>query len=114
MRTIIAGTRDAKITMKFITDLIGWSGIGVSEVVSGCSGIVDLYGEKWARFVGIPVKSFPADWTAYGRKAGPIRNRMMAEYAEALIAVWDGKSRGTKNMIEEARKRGLKVYVQMV
>lgn len=114
MKTIIAGSRYAPITMKFMTDLIGRSGIGVSEVVSGCSGNVDLLGEKWATFVHLPIRSFPADWKALGRKAGPIRNRMMAEYAEALIAVWDGKSKGTKNMIEEARKRNLKVYVEMI
>lgn len=100
--------------MNFITKLIGRSGIGVTEVVSGCSGAVDMLGEKWAQFVGLPIMSFPANWELYGRKAGPIRNRMMAEYAEALIAVWDGKSRGTKNMIEEAKKRDLKVYVEII
>lgn len=59
------------------------------------------------------LKIFPADWDKYGRRAGPIRNREMAEYADALLAYWDGKSRGTKNMIEEARARGLKVSIKI-
>ena len=44
------------------------------------------------------------DWNKHGKAAGPIRNRQMAEYADCLIAVWDGKSRGTKNMIDEMNK----------
>lgn len=114
MKTIIAGGRNTRISMKQMMDIIYRSGIAISEVVSGCSGSVDLLGEKWANFVHLPIRSFPADWEGQGRKAGPIRNRMMAEYAEALIAVWDGESKGTKNMIEEARKRNLKVYVEMI
>jgi hypothetical protein len=55
---------------------------------------------------------FPADWKTHGKAAGPIRNRQMAKNAEALIALWDGNSRGTKNMIETATKLGLKVYVK--
>lgn len=43
--------------------------------------------------------------------SGPIRNGEMAKYADALIAMWDGTSTGTKNMIDQATKHGLKVYV---
>lgn len=68
-------------------------------------------GEGWAKRKGIPVKRFPADWNQYGRRAGPLRNREMARYADALIAIWDGKSRGTRSMIDEALREGLEVYV---
>lgn len=83
----------------------------VTEVVSGGARGADAFGEEWARDRRVPVRVFPADWNRHGRAAGPIRNREMAEYADALVAVWDGESRGTKNMIEEATKRGLKVHV---
>ena len=53
----------------------------------------------------------PADWNRLGRAAGPIRNEEMAEVSDALIAFWDGKSRGTKSMIEIARRKGLQVAV---
>ena len=83
----------------------------ITEVVSGNSGNVDKAGEDWALTNKIPVSQFNAAWQTYGSSAGPRRNRQMAAYAEALICVWDGKSRGTFNMIKEAQKRGLKIKV---
>jgi len=54
---------------------------------------------------------FPADWKKYRNAAGPIRNAQMAEVADAVLCVWDGKSSGTKDMMNQARKRGLPLYV---
>jgi hypothetical protein len=65
---------------------------------------VDQIGEDWAREHNIPVKQFLAQWNIHGKSAGPIRNKEMAEYADALIAFWDGQSKGTKNMIEQMDK----------
>ena len=62
----------------------------------------------------MPVEGFPAEWDKYGRSAGPIRNGQMAKAAEALIALLAPGSRGTKNMIEQATKKGLKVFVQEI
>ena len=112
MKTIIAGSRTITDPI-VIAAAITASGFDVTLVVSGgCRG-ADLAGENWAMLHGIPVKQFPAPWRQHGLSAGPIRNKAMADYADALIAVWDGVSRGTKNMIQEARKRGLKVYVHL-
>lgn len=86
----------------------------ITEVVSGTCKGVDQLGEEWAERKGIPVKKFPADWSKHGRRAGPLRNREMAKYADALIAIWDGKSRGTRSMIDEALREGLEVYVHCV
>ena len=83
----------------------------VTEVVSGTARGVDSLGEQWAKTQNIPIKRFPADWNTHGRAAGHIRNAEMANYAEALVALWDGQSRGTKNMIASAQKKGLKVFV---
>jgi hypothetical protein len=69
-------------------------------------------GEEWAARNNIPVELFPADWDRFGRSAGHRRNADMAARAEALVALWDGKSPGTKGMIDIARQRGLKVHVQ--
>lgn len=77
------------------------------EIVSGCASGADKLGEKFAESFGLPISKFPADWNKHGRSAGPIRNKKMAEYANELIAFWDGKSKGTKNMIETANKMGL-------
>jgi hypothetical protein len=88
--------------------------VAITEVVSGRARGVDLYGEQWAEENDIPIKKFPADWVKFGKRAGPIRNVEMADYAEGLIAIWNGTSRGTKHMIETARKKGLIVYVYEV
>lgn len=71
----------------------------ITEIVSGVARGADVLGVQYAKAVDIPYKLFPADWVKNGRAAGPIRNQQMAEYADALIAVWDGESKGTKNMI---------------
>lgn len=110
MKTIIAGSReiaDYLIVRKAIED----SGFTITEVVNGCARGVDLCGTWWATANGVPVKDFPADWANNGKAAGPMRNVQMAEYAEALVAVLDGESKGTKHMIETALKHKLRIYV---
>lgn len=68
-------------------------------------------GERYARERGFQLRRFPADWEQYGKSAGHIRNAKMADNADALIAFWDGESKGTKNMIDNARRKGLAVRV---
>lgn len=128
MKLIIAGGRDFNdfvlLVDKCLNILKNYTPKDL-EIVSGrCStgthtfttsdGIqvygADGLGEYLADLFKIKVTPFPADWSL-GKKAGIIRNKQMAEYADALIAFWDGKSRGTKNMIETAKKDGLKVRV---
>ncbi len=82
------------------------------EVVSGgCSRGADHFGEVWAKAWKIPVTVMEADWASYGPSAGPKRNRQMAQYGDVLLAIWDGKSRGTSNMIDEMKKLGKRVWV---
>jgi len=81
------------------------------EIVSGTAAGADTLGERYAQEKGYEVKKFPAQWDLYGKSAGYKRNQQMAEYADGLIAFWDGKSKGTKHMIDIANKMGLKVRV---
>jgi len=81
--------------------------------LSGAARGADTLGEEWAVMCGIPIEKYPADWNAHGKSAGYKRNTVMAEHAEALIALWDGKSRGTAHMIEIAKRHGLRVHVEM-
>jgi hypothetical protein len=113
MKTIIAGSREIT-DYNIVKAAVKASGFPVSEVVSGAARGVDSLGEEYARRHSIPIKRFPADWNRYGRSAGPKRNKQMAEYGDALIAVWDGQSRGTKTMIDFATERGLAVYIHRV
>lgn len=85
------------------------------EVVSGHQKGTDQLGERYAKEMGYPVKVFYADWNLYRNAAGPIRNGQMAKYAknEYLIAFWDGVSKGTANMINQAKEQGLKIKIVM-
>lgn len=83
------------------------------QIISGTARGVDQIGEAYAKAKGIECVRFPADWEKYGKRAGYLRNQQMAEHADALVAFWDGQSRGTKHMIEIARSRHLTVRIVM-
>ena len=113
MKTIIAGSREIEDydIVKQACDECGWT---ITSVVSGTARGVDSLGEFYAHQMGIPVHRFPADWKKFGKAAGHIRNAEMSKNAEALVAIWDGKSAGTRNMIRTAETKGLRVYVKVV
>lgn len=65
-------------------------------IISGHASGADALGERYVQERGFLLETYPVDWKAHGRAAGPIRNAQMAVVADALIAFWNGKSRGTK------------------
>lgn len=113
-RVIIAGGRyyEDYNTLKAYADRMLSNITDEIQIVSGGASGADALGERYAKEKGYSLKRFPADWNSYGRSAGVKRNRQMAQYADALIAFWDGVSRGTKNMIDEATSAGLLVRVK--
>ncbi len=82
-------------------------------VSGGCRG-VDEMGERYAAERGYAVERHPADWKRYGRSAGPRRNREMVELADYVIAFWDGRSRGTRSLIESAKELKKPLRVKMI
>lgn len=80
-------------------------------IITGGATGADYLGLQYAITRIISHTEYPADWVRYGVKAGPIRNEEMAKAANACICFWDGKSRGTRNMIENALKYNLKLMV---
>ena len=113
MRVIIAGGRNY-YNYDALLEAVSECGFQIDLVVSGGATGVDALGERFAKERDLPLEIFMPDWDKHGKAAGPIRNREMAKNADALIALWDGQSRGTKNMIETAQKIGLLVYVKRV
>lgn len=110
MKVIIAGSRSITC-LGIVPRVVKESGFDVTEVVCGMARGVDTLGKLWAEFNHIPVAEFPADWDYHGKKAGFVRNSEMADYADALIAIWDGQSKGTAHMIDRALEKGLKIHI---
>jgi YspA, cpYpsA-related SLOG family len=110
MRTIIAGSRGmGNLDLFRALEQCPWTAL-ITTVLSGTARGIDQAGELWAKHKGKTLERYPADW-AKGRSAGYKRNEKMVGKAEALLAVWDGKSRGTRHMIDIATVRGLLVFV---
>ena len=128
MRVIIAGGRDFndfkllesninKIFKqlsdeKLISIYVNESNI---EIICGKARGADTLGEQFAKEYKLSIKYFPADWNTYGKSAGYRRNAEMANYAKedngVLIAFWDGKSKGTKHMIDLAKSNNIRVFI---
>lgn len=118
-RIIVCGGRDfdnRELCFKYLEKLV--SMYENPEIVSGHAKGADTFGEEYAAMHELPVKIFKPDWKKYGRAAGPIRNKEMLTYAveenPVVIAFWNGESKGTKNMIEQAKKANAKVHVVAV
>lgn len=108
-KLIIAGSRtfDDYLMLSAVAENLPY----FQEIVSGGAKGADKLGERWAKNRAINISRFDADWHKYGKGAGMMRNWEMADYADALLAFWDGKSRGTADMIKKARHRSLKVWI---
>lgn len=109
MRVIVCGCRDFCDNNLLFQTLDGiLSNFDDVEIISGHATGADKIGEEYAKSRGLKCAVFKAEWDKYGRAAGPIRNKQMLYYAmedhPLVIAFWDGKSRGTKNMIDIAKK----------
>jgi hypothetical protein len=68
-------------------------------------------GEEYAKVAGLPLEVYPARWELYGMNAGRLRNELMLGKAEAVLAVWDGESRGTRHMIRIAEREQIPVFI---
>ena len=86
----------------------GWSN---TVAVTGGDAELDSLGEAWANERGIPVKRFRTECERHGAAAEVLRNRQMAEYAEALVALWNGKNCRAGALVKEATERGKRVYI---
>ena len=82
----------------------------VTEIVSGKAAGIDTVGEAYAISNGLRVAEFPAEWDL-GKHAGMLRNAQMADYCDAALVIWDGKSRGSANMLVEMQKRNKPVAI---
>jgi len=114
-RVIVAGSRgfnDYPLLLKTLDSVLRNKVRDRIEIVSGTAKGADTLGERYAKERGYAVKQFPAAWDLLGKRAGYVRNTQMAQYADALVAFWDGQSPGTKHMIMEAKASGLQIRIK--
>ncbi len=115
-RVIVCGGRDfenKQVCFEYLGKIV--PGRKNVTIISGHANGADKFGEEYAALHGLNCVVFKPDWKQYGRAAGPIRNKQMLEYAieetPLIIAFWDGKSKGTKNMIDQSKKAGAEVII---
>lgn len=113
-RLIIAGTRTFNDYDTFKS--VVWLALRGNKwkpgaILSGGASGPDSLGERWGKEFGVTVERYPADWYAHGKKAGPMRNQVMVEKADALLVFWDGKSKGTRDIISRAQKADIRTHV---
>lgn len=128
-RIIIAGSRsiedaDLEVDAAMSQITAGGGNRGRYEIVSGGARGVDKAGERWAEEYDCDVACFDPynkentltehSYYEEGKVAFLKRNGEMAEYADMLVAIWDGESNGTRDMIDKALDGGLDVYVYVV
>lgn len=113
IKLIIAGSRDLSpdfgALLWFFKEFSRKLNKPIKEIVSGGASGVDSEGEHLASHLDIEVKTFPADWDTHGKAAGPIRNKEMAKYADALLLIHNG-SPGSLNMRKEMEKLSKPIY----
>lgn len=113
MKLIIAGSRTLNFGCDEIIKALSFYRIyapHLTEIISGGAKGIDRAGEYYAKRITLPLKMFPADWDKHGKAAGHIRNKEMADYADALLLIWDGTSSGSKNMKEQMLKLNKPIY----
>jgi predicted Rossmann-fold nucleotide-binding protein len=111
MRLLVCGGRDYKnvSAVRHVLYAIHRKKVITCLIEGGATG-ADALAQEWARMVGIPVKTYPADWEKHEKAAGPIRNALMIEDGKPDGVVAFPGGRGTANMIDLARKAGIMVY----
>jgi len=94
MKILVCGSRNIT-DFQTVFEAISDSQFDVTEIISGGAKGIDSLAEKYAEQTATLIQVFKSDWNKFGKRAGLIRNTQMVDACDAVIAVWDGKSKGT-------------------
>lgn len=112
MKVIIAGSRHypPELATQLVQQAIKNSGYTITHLINGTAKGIDQAAARWAKQNNIPTINYPPNWKEHGKAAGPIRNQQMVNNADALILIWDGQSKGSKNILQQAQNKRLKIH----
>jgi hypothetical protein len=99
---------------KILSQTIRNSGVAPTKIISGGAAGIDSLAKIYANRWNIPFEEYKADWKAYGKAAGMIRNKQMVDLADVVIAVWDGESKGTENTIKLGHEKNIPVITEII
>ncbi|MGN1095538.1 MAG: DNA-processing protein DprA [Eubacteriales bacterium] len=85
--------------------------LNATEIVSGGAVGIDTLAEKYAKSNGIKTKIFLPDYDKHGKRAPLYRNDEIVAYSQYVIALWDGKSRGTAYTVAKCIEKGVPVKI---
>jgi len=108
MKVAVIGSRNIK------TDITEYIPEDATEIISGGAAGVDTLAEKYADAHGIPKRIFLPDYGEYGASAPFVRNRRIVDAADLVVAIWDGKSRGTRYTLDYAIEMGKEIKIYTV
>lgn len=114
MKLAVVGSRsfrDRLTVFFFLEEYRKVFGDSLSFVSGGCPSGPDRFAEEFAHLNGIPITIFPANWNEHGRAAGFVRNSFIVDECDEVIAFWDGKSNGTRDTINKAKKQNKEVVI---
>lgn len=114
MNIVIAGSRnfnDYPLLQQTLSSYIKDLPKQPITIISGGAKGADQLGERYAKEHKLSIQQFPPDWDLWGKAAGPIRNRKMAQVADVIFVFWDGKSKGSQSMIQCAKNAKAQCFV---
>jgi hypothetical protein len=109
MKVIITGSKDIE-DYKLVADAMQNCNFNVTEVVCGNARGIETLGYRWAQCYGKAVKQIQGDWDQDGN---PIGDSKMVSYCDAAVIIWDGKSQGTRKLINQLIKKNKPYYLQL-
>lgn len=103
MRVAVVGSR--QVNDEVLKQILLVLPVSTSEIISGGADGVDALAAQVAELLEIPLKTFLPDYETYGKRAPLIRNLKIVDYADEVLAFWDGRSHGTRHIVGECIKR---------
>lgn len=114
MKTALLATRNATGASHYEQVKAALTELGTTHLLHGAEGAGKQHAERWARETGNPETGYAPNWSEHGRAAGPMRGKAMIADADNVIALWDGRSKGTQNELREAKRQGKRVTLLLV